>query len=152
MNNTGFFLRQRELPEPHLLATRLHVCAPETAFRLYPTLEMRHWCQQQPGILFPFGWLRFPGKFPQRYLGGLVNDGALFLFVPLRLYECRRHLLKTPCSLPCPARRKAGINIIQADNASNDGVCQEEACVRQVRYWMSFLAARQERARAGWRW
>lgn len=148
----SFFFLHQGLPPPHMLATHLHVCSPETAFRLYPTLEMRHWCQQQPGILFPFGWLRFPGHLPARYAGGLVNDAALFLFVPSRLYERRWRLLTKRCTTPCPVRRRTGKQAEQAWSVSDDAVCQENVCTRQVHYWMQFLAARQERPTAGWRW
>lgn len=128
MRDISFPFRRRGLPSPHLLATRLHMCSPETAFRLYSTIEMRHWCQQQPGILFPFGWLRFPGELPRHYVGGLVTGAVLFLFVPSWLYERHRRLLMTPWTPRCSVRSTVEKHAEHRWGISDDAICQQDAC------------------------
>lgn len=155
------FLRGGMLPS-HILAARLRVCTPETAFRYYPTLEMRHWCHHMPGVLFQFGSLRFPREFPHVYQGGLVKEKGIFLFVPHALYERRRRLLLLQL-----ARERFGMThqadlrkyCKQAEKELAEGryspdhpALHAEARARQVQYWIRFLAYRQEALTSDWRW
>jgi hypothetical protein len=161
IDDLSSFLRGGMLPA-HVLATRLRVCAPETAFRYYPTLEMRQWCDQMPGMLFQFSPFRFPGAFPHVYQGGLIREKGLFLFVPHALYERRRRLLLLQFAhehLGLTHQADLRKYCKQAEKELAEGRCSHdhpalhaEAHARQVHYWIQFLAYRQEALTPDWRW
>ena len=147
---------------PHLIAAHLRVCSPDTAFRYYPTLEIRYWCAHAPGVLFPFGRVQFPGAFPRVYYGGLCSEQGLVLFVPFSLYEHRRRTLLWQLA----QERLATANPIllhrfcqRAERELAEGIpppdhitLLAEARARHVSYWMRFLAARQEPFDPRWSW
>lgn len=162
IDNLTTFFRGGMLPSQHI-AARLRICAPETAFRFYPTLEMRTWCHLMPGVLFPFGRLRFPGEMPHLYYGGLSEEGGFFLFVPQSLYInwrralllqlAREHLGTTNQVILQAYCQRAEKELAEGNDipASHPALCAE-ARARQVSYWARFLAYRQRGMTSDWRW
>lgn len=161
IDDLSSFFRGGMLPA-HILATRIRVCAPETAFRYYPTLEMRQWCNQMPGVLFQFGSFRFSGEIPHVYQGGLTREKDLFLFVPHALYEHRRrtlllHLAREHVGTTHPATlrkycKQAEKELAEGRYSHDHPALHAEARARQVNYWIRFLAYRQEALTPDWRW
>lgn len=161
-NDFPFFLLGRMIP-PYVLAAHIHVCAPETALKHVCPLEMRQWYEHMPGILFRFGFFRFPGEFPRVYQGGLTKEKSLFLLVPHALFERRRRFLlfhfarERLGSTTNPALihrycRQAEKELAEGRYSSEHPAFCAEAQARQVHEWVRFLAYRQEKSTPDWRW
>ncbi len=161
IDNLSTFFRGGMLTSQHI-ADHLRICSPETAFRLYPTLEMRTWCHQMPGVLFSFGRLRFPREMPHPYYGGL-SEGGFFLFVPQSFYvNWRRTLLLQLAQEHFGVTNQALVRTYcqRAEKKLAEGkdilACRLALCAetraRQVSYWARFLAYRQRGMASDWRW